>query len=141
MFVVGGYLAFGKYSDLVDYSNQMLNQESYYLLEHGEAQLNLRATTSSPTTYTSTPTSRTTTTSRTSTKGSGKSNPFMEFIAGCFMIGFALPMVWMNERRDVKTYKVIQAARDNVREVEVDAPAEDNNFQLARASGRATTQL
>ena len=36
---------------------------------------------------------------------------FGGFIGGCFMIGLALPMVWMNERRQVHMYKVYSKAQ------------------------------
>lgn len=32
----------------------------------------------------------------------GKGGPFGEFMSGCVMICFAIPMVWMNERKQVK---------------------------------------
>ncbi len=31
--------------------------------------------------------------------GKKKGGPFDEFLLGCFLIAFALPMVWMNERK------------------------------------------
>ena len=38
-------------------------------------------------------------------------SPFGEFLLGCFLIGFALPMIWMNERKQVKIYKTIEQAK------------------------------
>jgi len=35
-------------------------------------------------------------------KKTKKGGPFGEFISGCVMICFAIPMVWMNERKQVK---------------------------------------
>ena len=45
------------------------------------------------------------------TKGGGI---FGEFILGLILIGFALPMVWMNERKQVKIYKVLDKGREQV---------------------------
>lgn len=47
----------------------------------------------------------------------------------------------MNERRDVKTYQVIQKARRAVRRADANAPVEEHNYFLVHASARATSQF
>ena len=63
-----------------------------------------------------------------------------EFIVGLFLIGFALPMVWMNERKQVKIFKVIEKARKacipNVPSKEV---SQNDNFKLVHTSGHTST--
>jgi len=51
-------------------------------------------------------------TSSTTRRGSNNKGggAFGGFIAGVLMICIALPMVWMNERREVHQYKLIKAA-------------------------------
>jgi hypothetical protein len=49
-------------------------------------------------------------------------------------------MVWMNERRDVKTYNVIQEARSAVVDVDANNPLETQNFNLVRVNGQSSTQ-
>jgi len=44
-----------------------------------------------------------------------KDNEGGEFFAGVILIVFALPMVWMNERKDVKYYEVIMAGKKAVK--------------------------
>ena len=59
------------------------------------------------------------------------------FFVGCFLIGIALPLIWMNERRDVKTFQVIQKARKAVRRADAQQPIEAHNLFLVHASARA----
>ena len=56
------------------------------------------------------------------------------------MIFFALPMIWMNERKDVKIYKVITQGRENVIEADPNDPQEDNMYKLIHVKGETTTQ-
>ncbi len=56
------------------------------------------------------------------------------------MIALALPMVWMNERKQVKMFKIVQQGRDNVTEVQIDNVVDVNNYRLVHASGRCTTK-
>ena len=56
------------------------------------------------------------------------------------MIFFALPMIWMNERKDVKIYKVITQGRENVIEADPNDPQEDNMHKLIHVKGETTTQ-
>jgi hypothetical protein len=95
MMLLGGYLAFGKYSDLASKSYELTN--SYQSLNTQEgAELNLKGMyygSSSRTSYTNAANGG-------NRKGGG-------FFLGCIMIAIALPMVWMNERRSVKTFEVI----------------------------------
>lgn len=76
-----------------------------------------------------------------SSKKNKESNPFVEFIFGVILISFALPMVWMNERRQVKMYNLIKKAEDNVvRNVDNSMVIEDNHFNLVHTMGMPTTE-
>lgn len=46
----------------------------------------------------------------------------------------------MNERKKVKIYRVLQAGRENVIEVDIDNVQDSNNYKLVHASGRCTTK-
>lgn len=53
------------------------------------------------------------------------------------MIGIALPMVWMNERKQVKIYKTLKKAEnDVVRNVNQDIPDEQKNYSLVHLNGK-----
>lgn len=64
---------------------------------------------------------------------------FGEFILGIILICLALPMVWMNERKQVKVYNTIQKARGAVRDIDIEAPMEDDNYKLVHAVGLVKT--
>tara|TARA_B110000285_G_scaffold118740_1_gene134461 strand:+ start:422 stop:583 length:162 start_codon:yes stop_codon:yes gene_type:complete len=49
---------------------------------------------------------------------------------GVVLIFIALPMIWMNERKDVKIYKTITKGREAVVEADCNDPQEDNMFKL-----------
>ena len=63
------------------------------------------------------------------------------FIGGIILIWIGIPLVWMNERRDVKTYEMIQKARKAVRRADAQSPVEGHNWFLVHASARATSQF
>ena len=44
----------------------------------------------------------------------GGDSPFGEFVLGVILICFALPLVWMNERKQVKIYQTIVRAEKAV---------------------------
>ena len=69
-------------------------------------------------------------------KSNGKSSPFGEFIFGIILICLALPMVWMNERRQVKIYKVINAAEEQVvKNVNNEEASEEKTLALVHTQG------
>ena len=75
--------------------------------------------------------------------GSGKSedSPFATFIVGCVLIGLALPMVWMNERKQVKIYKLIEKARKScIPNAPATEVSENDNFKLVHTSAHTSTQ-
>jgi hypothetical protein len=41
-----------------------------------------------------------------------KRDPLIDFILGIFFIGFAIPMIWMNERKQVVIFEIIEKAKD-----------------------------
>ena len=49
-------------------------------------------------------------------------------------------MIWMNERKDVKIYKVITAGREAVVEADPNDPQEDNMMQLVHVNGETSTE-
>ena len=65
---------------------------------------------------------------------------FEEAGFGVVLIFFALPMIWMNERKDVKIYKVITKGREAVVEADPNDPQEDNMMQLVHVQGETTTE-
>ena len=67
------------------------------------------------------------------------SSVFAQFIFGVILIWLALPMVWMNERKQVKMFKIVQKGRENFVEVQIDDVKDDNNYKLVHGSGRCTT--
>lgn len=136
--LLGGYLVYGKYAELVEYVQEMDALESFY---SNDEILNMAGVVSTAPAPAPKPTTSSTSSRTTTGKSKGKGGPFGEFILGCFLIGFALPMVWMNERRDVKTYKVIAKGKEVAQEIDCNEPSDSNNHALVRASGRASTQI
>lgn len=66
---------------------------------------------------------------------------FMGFIGGLFLIGFALPMVWMNERREVHQGKLIKAANDAVvPNVDTSKDLSETEWKLVHCNGDLTTE-
>lgn len=78
---------------------------------------------------------------RSSSSSGKKDSPFGGFILGCILIGLALPMVWMNERKQVKIYKLIEKARELA---VANAPSgeviSNYNFKLIHTSATTTTE-
>lgn len=70
----------------------------------------------------------------------GGNNTFAIWLSGVCMICFAYPMVWMNERKLVKIYKVIASGRENCVEANAEEPNEENNFKLVHAKGMLSTE-
>lgn len=65
---------------------------------------------------------------------------FEEAGVGVCLIFIALPMIWMNERKDVKIYKVITRGRDEVIEASCDDPQEENQYKLIHVQGETSTE-
>lgn len=56
------------------------------------------------------------------------------------MIGFALPIVWMNERRQVKMAELISLAEENVKkDLNIDEVSSENNKSLVHLQGMLKT--
>lgn len=71
-----------------------------------------------------------------SSKGGKGMGVWSQFLMGCVMITCAFPCIWMNERRQVRTYKLINAAQESAKVVEnVDEINEDLNEALVLAVG------
>lgn len=65
---------------------------------------------------------------------------FGGFMAGVVLISFSLPIVWMNERKQVKIAQTIIKAKKCVKkDISVEDPNEENNFELVHARGLVST--
>ena len=73
-------------------------------------------------------------------KGQKKGWGFGEALFGIFLIWTAIPMIWMNERKDVKIYKVIVAGRKAVVEANCEEPSEELMMKLVHVKGETTTE-
>jgi hypothetical protein len=49
-------------------------------------------------------------------------------------------MIWMNERKDVKMYKVITKGREAVVEADPHEPLDENEFKLVHVKGETSTE-
>jgi len=89
--------------------------------------------------------------SRTTSTGSGGSSVrvrgnnkkgwgFSEALFGIVLIWTAIPMIWMNERKDVKMYKVITKGRRAVVEADCQEPTEEFMMKLVHVMGETTTE-
>ena len=75
-------------------------------------------------------------------KGTSKSedSPLGDFILGCIMICFALPMIWFNERKLVRIYKLIGKARKVVvKDIAINEVRGANDLKLIHATGKTVT--
>ena len=73
-------------------------------------------------------------------KGKGGDSVFGGFIAGVVLISFSLPIVWMNERKQVKIAQTIVKAKNCIKkDISVEDPNEENNFELVHARGLVST--
>lgn len=76
-----------------------------------------------------------------SKKKKGGSNPIVDFLLGILMITCAFPIIWMNERRQVRTWQLIKKAEDSVKEIkdpnEVD---EGLDLELVHIEGEIKTE-
>lgn len=57
------------------------------------------------------------------------------------MIAFALPMIWMNERKQVKMDKLYGLGREEATTISIDEPKEEELYKLAHCSGVVTTSI
>ena len=63
-----------------------------------------------------------------------------EFITGLFIICIALPLVWFNEKKQVKIYKLLSAGKKAVvQNVSINEVRKENNLKLIHAQGLMTT--
>jgi hypothetical protein len=69
------------------------------------------------------------------------SSPIGKFITGVILICFALPIVWMNERKQVKIYKIIMKAREACKESTADSVMDNHNFELVHTTGMLQTKI
>ena len=75
------------------------------------------------------------------TKKDSGGSVFAEFFAGIVMIAFALPMIWMNERKQVKMDKINGLGREAATTINIDEPKEEELYALAHCSGVVTTSI
>ena len=70
----------------------------------------------------------------------GGDSVFGGFIAGVVLISFSLPIVWMNERKQVKIAQTIVKAKKCIKkDISIEDPNEENNFELVHAKGLVST--
>ena len=62
------------------------------------------------------------------------------FIFGCFLIPFALVLIWKNERKVVMYAKCMAKGREKVRSVDCNEPDEANDFELVHMSGETVNR-
>jgi len=75
-------------------------------------------------------------------KGAKELGAFGGFILGCLLIWFALPLVWMNERKNIKVWNVIVKGRaECCNDIDIDAPDANNEKKLVHARGIVTTSI
>lgn len=74
-----------------------------------------------------------------SSSGKGGGGPIIAFIIGVIFIGLALPMVWYNERTQVKIFNLINRGRKEVITVPSQGLEESNNFKLVHSNGNTST--
>ncbi|CDW88063.1 transmembrane protein 43 [Stylonychia lemnae] len=65
-------------------------------------------------------------------------NPFAEFIIGVIMITFSFPILWNNERKQVKIAALLKKAEEEAVDViDYKKPEDTQNFKLLYASGQS----
>lgn len=62
-----------------------------------------------------------------------------EFFAGLVCIWIALPMVWMNERKNVKIYQTILKGEEALIEADAFKPEPEKKSELVHMQGRTST--
>jgi hypothetical protein len=65
---------------------------------------------------------------------------FAEAFGGIILIWLAIPMVWMNERKDVKMDKVINQGREAAVKADHEAPEDSNEYALIHVYGETSTE-
>ena len=50
-------------------------------------------------------------------------------------------MIWMNERKQVVIYKLIEKAKESVKTVDIDNVSDSDNFKLVQAKGMLKTKV
>lgn len=75
---------------------------------------------------------------------SSKSNDELgigSFIAGCFLIPFALVLLWKNEKKLVTFSKFMTEGRKAVREINCESVDDTNEFELVHMTGTAINMV
>lgn len=78
---------------------------------------------------------------KSSDKDHSKGGAFFDFTIGIILIGLAIPMIWMNERKQVVIYKLIEKAKESVKTVDIDNVSDSDNFKLVQAKGMLKTKV
>jgi hypothetical protein len=61
-------------------------------------------------------------------------------MSGMIMICFAIPMVWMNERKQVKIYQLIENGREKCEKADSASPNPDHHKKLVCTTGELATE-
>ena len=75
-----------------------------------------------------------------STTTKDKSSPFADFIFGIIFICCSFPVLWNNERKQVRIASLLSKARKECVEVNCKSPEDANNYKLVYASGETTNE-
>ena len=63
-------------------------------------------------------------------------------ICGIIILCFAIPMIWLNERKLARIYYVLNRAKaEVVDKQDVNAPTWQNNFKLVHCTGKSKTEV
>ena len=65
----------------------------------------------------------------------------MKFLLGVVLICLALPIVWFNERKQVKIYELISKAKTACKDSSIDSVMDNHNFELVHATGMMDTKI
>ena len=63
----------------------------------------------------------------------------VEFILGIIFIACAIPIIWMNERRQVKIGQLIEAAETSYIRADPEKVSDDNDFELIHVTAKTST--
>ena len=77
---------------------------------------------------------------RSTGSNSNDENPLFSFIFGVICICFAIPMIWFNERKLVRMYKLFDDAKKAViKDIAINEVRGANDLRLIHANGKTKT--
>ncbi len=76
-----------------------------------------------------------------SEKTKTKSNPWVEFCFGCFLIPFAFALLWKNEKKLVTYSRCISQAKKECQNIDCEKPIEDYDMALVHCKGKTRNEV